>query len=79
MQAGPEESPRINASPKMNDAVTAGILPPLSFPIYMAGPYSAIQTVGGGREAGGRQERRDEGNWALEWGRVETGGGCVAG
>src|ERR1035437_7234077 len=39
MQAGPEESPRINASPKMNDAVTAGILPPLSFPIYMAGPY----------------------------------------
>jgi hypothetical protein len=38
-----------------------------------------IQTVGGGREAGGRQERRDEGNWALEWGCVETGGGCVVG
>ena len=34
---------------------------------------------GGGREAGGRQERRDEGNWAQEWGRVETGGGCVVG
>ena len=31
---------------------------------------------GGGREAGGRQERRDEGNWAQEWGRVETGGLC---
>jgi hypothetical protein len=40
---------------------------------------SAIQTVGGGRKAGGRQEPRDGGNWALEWGRVETGGGCVAG
>ena len=40
---------------------------------------SVIQTVGGGREAGGRQERRDEGNWALEWGCVETGGGCVVG
>ena len=40
---------------------------------------SAIQTTGGGREASGRQERRDEGDWALEWGRVETGGGCVVG
>jgi hypothetical protein len=29
---------------------------------------SAIQTVGGGRKAGGRQERRDEGNSTLEWG-----------
>ena len=41
--------------------------------------FSAIQTVGGGREAGGRQERRDKGNWAREWGRVEKGGGCVVG
>jgi hypothetical protein len=40
---------------------------------------TAIQTVGGGRKAGGRQERRDDGNSALEWGRVETGGGCVVG
>jgi hypothetical protein len=28
----------------------------------------AIQTVGGGRKAGGRRERRDEGNSTLEWG-----------
>jgi hypothetical protein len=34
---------------------------------------------GGGRKAGGRQERRDAGNSTLEWGRVETGGGCVVG
>ena len=39
----------------------------------------AIQTVGGAREAGGRQERRDERNWALERGRVGTGGGCAVG
>jgi hypothetical protein len=43
------------------------------------GSWSAIQTVEEAREAGGRQERRDEGNWALEWGCVVTGGGCVVG
>ena len=39
MQAGPEESPRINAWPKMNDAGTVGILTPLCLPIYVEGSY----------------------------------------
>jgi hypothetical protein len=31
MQAGPEDSPKTNASPKMREAGTAAILPPFSY------------------------------------------------
>ena len=42
-------------------------------------PFTALQTAGGARGAGARQERREEGNGALAWGRVETGGGYAVG